>query len=92
MLSFTEIIVLVLVICIFIVSIRLIIGPTIWDRLLVLNVLTTKVILVTVGLTLYFDVTFDSNIDFLDIGITYALLGFTSTVLIAKFIERKEHL
>jgi len=71
-------------------------GPTIWDRLLVLNIFTSKVVIITVCLSLYYEEEHILNpstaFDYLDIGITYALLGFITTVLIARFIERKEHL
>ncbi|MCT4612239.1 MAG: monovalent cation/H+ antiporter complex subunit F [Clostridia bacterium] len=94
--SFIEIIIFLLIFSIFLISIRMLKGPTIWDRLVVLNVLTSKVILITIFLSLYYkkqNIMSEKNaFDLLDIGITYALLGFITTVLIARFIERKEHL
>jgi multicomponent Na+:H+ antiporter subunit F len=77
----------VLILCICIITIRMIIAPTLWDRLLIFNVISTKVILIIVCLSFIY-----KDIYFLDISLTYALLGFCGTVLIARFIERRDHL
>lgn len=63
---------------------RIIKGPSVWDRLLGLNLFSINVIILMI---LYALVT---ELDFLlDIAITYALLGFISIVFIARFIQRK---
>jgi multicomponent Na+:H+ antiporter subunit F len=64
--------------------IRVIIGPTIWDRLLGLNLISSKIIMSIIVFALIIQRTF-----LLDIAIVYALLGFIGSVLIARFIERK---
>ncbi|TCK98583.1 multisubunit sodium/proton antiporter MrpF subunit [Natranaerovirga hydrolytica] len=82
-----NILLIVLIVSIGLVSIRTIIGPTIWDRLITFNVISAKVILVILCLSFLYD-----NTEYLDIALTYALLAFCSTVLIARFIEWRDHL
>lgn len=63
---------------------RILKGPSVWDRLLGLNLFSLNMILLMILYALY------SNINYLlDIAITYALLGFISIVFIARFIQRK---
>ncbi|TVQ40602.1 MAG: pH regulation protein F [Spirochaetaceae bacterium] len=64
--------------------IRVVVGPTIWDRLLGLNLISSKIIMAIIVYALMIQRTF-----LLDIAIVYALLGFIGSVLIARFIERK---
>ena len=64
---------------------RVIIGPTIWDRLLGLNLVSSKIIMAIIVFALIIQRTF-----LLDIAIVYSLLGYIGSVLIARFIERKE--
>lgn len=68
---------------ILIATIRVIIGPTIWDRLLGLNMISTKITIAIVMLAVIMDKSL-----FLDIALVYAILGFIGTVLISRFIER----
>ncbi|TVR02737.1 MAG: pH regulation protein F [Spirochaetaceae bacterium] len=64
---------------------RVIIGPTIWDRLLGLNLVSSKIIMAIIVFALIIQRSF-----LLDIAIVYSLLGYIGSVLIARFIERKE--
>ncbi len=64
--------------------IRVVIGPTVWDRLLGLNLVTAKLVMAIVTFAFLLDRTF-----LLDVAIVYTLLGFIASVLIARFIERK---
>jgi len=57
---------------------RIILGPSIWDRLLAMNLVATKVIILIIVLASYFELTY-----LLDIAIIYALLGFISSSFIA---------
>ncbi len=82
-----QVLLFVLVLCMIFVSIRMLLGPTIWDRLLTFNVISTKVILFIVCLSVSLE-----DIHILDISFTYALLGFSGTILIARFIEGGDHL
>ena len=63
-------------------TIRILIGPTVWDRLLAFNLLSSKLIMIIVMCAIIFEKHY-----LLDIAITYALLGFVSTLFIARFIK-----
>jgi multicomponent Na+:H+ antiporter subunit F len=64
--------------------IRVIIGPTIWDRLLGLNLITSKIIMFLVVLAFVLEKTY-----ILDFAIIYALLGFIGVMFIAINVQRK---
>lgn len=62
--------------------IRMLLGPTIWDRLMTFNQLSSKVV---VGIV-FFGIL--SNQGFiLDIAIVYTLFSFISSVFIARFVR-----
>lgn len=67
-----------------IVIIRMIQGPTIWDRLLAFNQLSSKI---TISIVMLSIITSQSFL--LDIAIVYTLLSFIATVLIARFVREK---
>lgn len=63
---------------------KMIVGPTVFDRLLYYNILSAKIVMAMVVFALM------SNQSFmLDIAITYTLLSFVSTVLIARFVRTR---
>lgn len=63
---------------------KMIAGPTIFDRLLAFNILSAKVVMAMVVYALT-----TSQSYMLDIAITYTLLSFVSTVLIARFVRTR---
>ncbi|TYQ15600.1 UNVERIFIED_CONTAM: multisubunit sodium/proton antiporter MrpF subunit [Acetivibrio alkalicellulosi] len=63
-------------------SLRIVLGPTIWDRLLGLNIFSAKIIMMIVLFSVIMGKPY-----LLDIAIVYALLGFIGIILIARFIE-----
>lgn len=63
---------------------RIIIGPTIWDRLLGLNLVTTKLIMIIVLIASLRQESF-----LLDIAIIYALLGFIGITFMSIYIQTK---
>lgn len=63
---------------------KMIIGPTIFDRLLYFNILSAKVVMAMVVYALE-----TSQGYMIDIAITYTLLSFVSTVLIARFVRTR---
>ncbi len=65
-----------------ITAIRIIIGPTIWDRLLGYNLVMSKILMLIVLFSVIFEKSY-----LLDIAITYSLIGFISTLFIAKFVK-----
>lgn len=64
--------------------VRIVIGPTVWDRLLGMGLISSKIVVAIVVFAYMMRRTF-----LLDIAIIYSLLGFISSVLIARFIERR---
>ncbi len=63
--------------------IRVIIGPTIWDRFLMLNAISNKLVIAIVVLA---SVKYSRM--FIDVAIIYALLSFIGIVFMADFMKR----
>jgi len=66
-------------------SVRLIAGPSVWDRLLAFNLISSKIIMF---ITLYACLTQKSYL--LDMAIVYALLGFMGIIMIAGIVQKKK--
>jgi multicomponent Na+:H+ antiporter subunit F len=66
------------------ILIRVILGPSIWDRLLGLNVISAKIIMSIVIFALIINKAY-----LLDVALVFSLLGFIGTVFIAQFVEKK---
>ena len=64
--------------------IRVKIGPSIWDRLLGMNLITSKVIVIIILFAYINGITY-----LLDFAIVYALMGFISTIFIALFLSER---
>lgn len=73
---------LALVVAIILILIRALQGPTLYDRVLAVNSLGTKVVLLLgiMGFLL-------GRPDFLDISVLYALINFVATIAILKFFR-----
>ncbi|MGS0973762.1 MAG: monovalent cation/H+ antiporter complex subunit F [Candidatus Izemoplasmataceae bacterium] len=61
--------------------IKMIIGPTIWDRILMVNLISAKVVLFVAVYAIYVD-----SILILDIAISYGITGFLTITLLSKYI------
>ncbi|MCL1991397.1 MAG: monovalent cation/H+ antiporter complex subunit F [Spirochaetes bacterium] len=61
--------------------VRVILGPSIWDRLLGLSLISTKVLLIAVLYASYYDTAY-----ILDIALVGALLGFIGIIFTALFL------
>lgn len=72
---------LLLIVAIFVSFIRLIIGPTIWDRILMVNLISAKVVLFVAVYAVYLGSTL-----MLDIAISYGIIGFLTITLLSKYI------
>lgn len=78
---------IILITLILLSLLRIVLGPSIWDRLLGFNLLTAKVTILIILIA------FDTQTEYLlDIAITYTLLSFIGTIFIANYIQRKEKL
>lgn len=66
------------------ILLRIILGPTVWDRILGLN-LFSAIIIILILLTALID-----ELSYLvDVAIVYSLLGYVSIIFISRFVERK---
>ncbi|MFU8792736.1 MAG: monovalent cation/H+ antiporter complex subunit F [Acholeplasmataceae bacterium] len=61
--------------------IRMLKGPTIWDRILMLNLISAKVIIM---IAIY--AILQNSTTLLDIAISYGIIGFLTMTLLSKFI------
>lgn len=65
--------------------IRAVKGPTVYDRILALNAMGTKTVLLVVVLGLI-----GGRTDYLDIALAYALINFTATLAMLKLIHLRK--
>lgn len=67
---------------IFLCMLRAIKGPSASDRLIAINVISTKTIMLILIVSFLLNETY-----FVDVAIVYALISFLSSIVISKFIE-----
>jgi len=67
----------------FLILIRALKGPTAYDRILAMNAMGTKTVLLVALLGFA-----SGRPDFLDLAIVYTLVSFITTIAILKFIEK----
>ncbi len=72
----------ILMVWIFMSLIRIILGPTVPDRVVGLDTINTLIVALMVILAVAYN-----QIIYVDIAIVYALLSFVSTLYIAKYLE-----
>jgi len=65
--------------------IRVIVGPSVWDRLLGMTLILSKTILIIILFAAIFETTF-----LLDAAIIYALSNFIGTIFLALFLSRRD--
>lgn len=63
---------------------RIIVGPTVWDRLLGFSFYSSKIIVAAVLIGVVVDRTF-----MVDVALIYGILGFIGTIMVARYIESK---
>ena len=61
---------------------RIIVGPTPWDRLLAVNLISSKVVCIMITAAILFR----RNI-YMDVALVYAIIGFISVIAVGKFLE-----
>lgn len=79
-----QIVMWVLLLLIGLSALRMVLGPTSWDRLLGFSQLSALCIPFLVLMAILYGLDY-----LLDIAITYALLGFIGTLFMARFIRRR---
>ena len=65
--------------------VRAFLGPTVWDRILAVNMIGTKTVLIVAVLGFLM-----GRPEFLDIAILYALINFIATIAVLKFFEYRD--
>jgi len=75
------IVVWILLTLMFLYVFRTVRGPTVWDRLLGLSLISVKVIIMIVAIASFYDRAY-----LLDYAMLYALFGFISVIFITYFI------
>ena len=80
---FFNIMITLLVLATMLTGIRVIIGPSVWDRLLGLYLISSKIIIIIVLFSFVSGQSF-----YLDIGLVFALLGFVGTTSLSKFLRK----
>ena len=74
-----------MMVILFLCFIRLLRGPSIWDRLLGMNIVATKIVIIIIVYASIYDTAF-----LLDFAIIYALSGFIGTIYIALFFADRK--
>ena len=64
--------------------VRAIMGPSIWDRLMAMNIISTKIIVIIIVFA-----SVNETAYLLDFAIIYALFGFIGTIFIALFLSER---
>lgn len=83
MIEFFQASVIALLLIIIPIVFRIIKGPTVFDRLVGVNIIGTKTIVILVLLGVLFE-----RLDmFVDLAIAYGLLNFIASIAIAKFFQ-----
>lgn len=65
-------------------AIRVILGPSLWDRLLGLNLVTSKLLMLIILIAFVKNQTF-----ILDLALVYALLSFMGIIFFSIYVQRK---
>ena len=83
--TFLFYVLVMLAILLFVYLYRVLRGPTIFDRVLGLNGISTKAIILLIVIGVYF-----GRVDmFIDIATGYALLNLVGALAVAKYLEKK---
>ncbi len=79
-----NIVIIVLGLTIILTLYRVIFGPTPWDRLIAVNLISSKVVNIMVATALLF-----RQYIYMDVALVYALIGFVSIIAVSRFLERE---
>lgn len=64
--------------------VRVLNGPTVWDRMLGFALYSSKVIVAAVLIGIIINRTY-----MVDVALIYGVLGFIGTIMLARFVERR---
>lgn len=69
----------------FLCLLRIVGGPTHFDRLIGLNLMVSNITVIIVILAVYYN-----HLVYLDVALVYAILGFISVIAISKYLTGRE--
>jgi len=73
----------VIIAAIFLLALKAAFGPTVWDRLLALNLISAKTVMLLTAYSVY-----TGDLRLLDISMSYVIVGFLGVALLSSFILR----
>jgi len=79
---FLDVVFWILIALLILSFVRAVIGPMLWDRLVAMNLITVKGILIII-----IHATREETISLLDVVLVYALFSFISSIFLALFIS-----
>ena len=80
------VVVFALIVTMSLALLRALLGPTVYDRVLAVNMIGTKTVLLLSVLTYIFD-----RPDFLDLALAYALINFIGVLAVLEFFRKRAH-
>tara|TARA_Y100001933_G_C18880429_1_gene513779 strand:+ start:742 stop:993 length:252 start_codon:yes stop_codon:yes gene_type:complete len=80
-----QIVALILILLMILSALRVVIGPTLWDRLLGFNLIASKLVMLVILVASIKETSL-----YLDIALVFALFGFIGVVYFTKFLSWKE--
>jgi len=78
------VIIILLILLLTLSLIRILLGPSLWDRLLGLNMVASQLLALIVLYASYKEMSM-----YLDLAIVYALLGFVGIIFLSIYVQRK---
>ncbi len=82
---FEQVILWVLAILAVALTLRAVLGPTPWDRILGFNLLSAKIVMIIAICAFILKKSY-----LLDVALIYSLFSFVGTVIIARFVEKRD--
>ncbi len=82
---FLQFVTIALIIASFISTVRIVIGPSLWDRLLGSSLLCSKIIVIIILYSFIHGQSF-----YLDIALVIAILGFVGTTSVSRFLRKNK--
>ena len=69
----------------FLCLVRIVVGPTHFDRVIALNLMVANITAIIVTLAIHYN-----HLVYLDVALVYAILGFVSVIAISKYLTGRE--
>ena len=80
-----QVVILALIVTMALALTRALLGPSVYDRVLAVNMFGTKTVLLLAVITFFFD-----RPDFLDLALAYALINFIGVLAVLEFFRSRK--